>query len=295
MEDNLSKTLSLSSDKKTAMTSAENKPYIKIYPDKKWYDLDWKRMWRQRDLLKSFVLRDIRLRYRQTLLGVLWAIIQPLAPLLIFTLIFSRFFSEFNQGIPYAVFVFCGLVPWLYFSNAVNQSGNSLSHHSYLIGKIYFPRLFLPLSSIIAGGLDFLVGFGLLIFLLLFYGVGISVNILFVPFLWVLLGILALSIGALFASLSVVFRDVKNLLPFILQLGLFLTPVIYPSKALPESVQWITKINPLTGIIENMRAVLLGTDFAWTELGITLIWIACLSFIAMIVFVRVQKYTADYI
>lgn len=295
MENKLDKSFSLPGKNELTDRTAEREPLVRISPDKPWYDLDWRGMWRQRDLLRSFVMRDIRLRYRQTLLGILWAIIQPLAPLLIFSLVFSRFFSEFNKDIPYSVYVFCGLVPWLYFSNAVTQSGNSLSHHSFLIGKIYFPRLLLPLSSVLAGALDFAVGLVLLLFLFFAYGIGITWGIVLLPLLWMLLAILALAIGAIFASLSVVFRDVRNLLPFVMQLGLFLTPVIYPAEALPKRWQWILTINPLTGIIENMRAALLSKELLLTELGISLAWTLVLSFTAMVVFVRVQKYTADYL
>ncbi len=293
MESELSKSFSQAEGEKASYDPET--PLIRISPDKRWHDLDWRRIWRQKDLLKSFVLRDIRLRYRQTLLGVLWAIIQPLAPLVIYTIVFNRFFSEYNKGVPYSVYVFCGLVPWLYFSNAITQSGNSLSHHSYLLGKIYFPRLMLPMSSVIAGGLDFIVGFALLMILAIAYGIGIGFSILIVPFLWLLTAILALSIGAIFASMSVVFRDVRNLLPFAVQMVFFLTPVIYPPEALPQKWQWIVNINPVTGIIENVRAALLGGDFAWAALAVTLIWTIILSFIAMIVFARVQKHTADYI
>lgn len=278
---------------KKSATANEQKPVIQIKPRKKWYDLDWRRIWRQRDLLKSFVLRDIRLRYRQTFIGVFWTILQPLAPMLVFSFVFYRFFAGFNQGVPYPIFVFSGLVPWLYFSNAVSQSGYSLTNNSYLIGKIYFPRLLLPLSAVLSGAIDFAVSSSLLFVLLVYYGIGFGWTILLLPLLWLLMALLALAVGTIFASMSIVYRDIRNIMPFLLQLWMFLTPIVYPQEAIPENWRWILKINPMTGIVESIRSVLTGSAPAWSELslsvGITLI----LSFAAMIVFVRVQKYTAD--
>lgn len=280
-------------EKKSAKTEKRGTPVIQIAPHKKWYDLDWRRIWRQRDLLKSFILRDIRLRYRQTFLGVFWTILQPLAPMLVFSFVFYRFFAQFNSGVPYPIFVFAGLVAWLYYSNAVSQAGHSLSNNSYLIGKIYFPRLLLPLSAVLSGALDFAVSSSLLFALMFYFGIGLSWKILLLPFLWCLMALLALSVGTIFASMSVVYRDLRNIMPFLLQLWMFLTPIVYPQEAIPEKWRWVLKINPMTGIVENIRSVLTGSAAAWNELylsiGITLV----LSFAAMVIFVRVQKFTAD--
>jgi lipopolysaccharide transport system permease protein len=266
---------------------------IVIEPNKKWYDLDWQRMWRQRDLLKSLILRDLRLRYRQTLLGIFWTILQPLAPMLVFCFVFYRLFSEFNQSIPYPIFVLAGLVSWLYFSNTVSKAGLSLVNNSYLIGKIYFPRLLLPLSSVLSGAIDFAVGLGLVLLLMIYFGIELNWTILLLPFLLALLALLALAIGTIFASVSVIYRDLSNLMPFLLQLWMFLTPIVYPSQAISEKWRWLLKINPLTGIIENIRAVLVGSPLNLGDLvfclGITLV----LSLAAMIIFARVQKVTAD--
>lgn len=269
------------------------KPSIIIESDKKWYDLDWRRIWRQRDLLKSLILRDIRLRYRQTLLGVLWTVLQPLAPMLVFSFVFYRLFVEFDQKIPYPIFVLTGLVPWLYFSNAVSKAGLSLVNNSYLIGKIYFPRLLLPLSSVLSGALDFAVSSGLVLLLVIYFRLELNWTIILLPFLWLLLILLALAIGTILASVSVFYRDVSNLLPFLLQLWMFLTPIVYPLEAISENRRWLLRLNPMTGIVENIRAILVGSPLDWSDLafcfGITLI----LSLTAMILFVRVQKVTAD--
>lgn len=266
---------------------------IVIKPDKKWYDLDWFRIWRQRDLLKSLILRDLRLRYRQTLLGISWTILQPLAPMLVFSFVFYRVFAEPNQATPYSIFVLAGLVPWLYFSNAVSKAGLSLVNNSYLIGKIYFPRLLLPLSSVLSGALDFAVNSSLVLLLVIYFRLELSWTIILLPFLWLLLALLTLAIGMILASVSVVYRDASNLLPFLLQLLMFLTPIVYPLEAISEKWHWLLRLNPMTGIIENIRAVLVGTPLKWGDLafcfGITLI----LSLLAMIIFARVQKVTAD--
>lgn len=274
-------------------TIPASEPLFFITPHKKWHDLDWSGMWRQRDLLRSLVLRDLRLRYRQTLLGVFWTILQPLAPMLVFTLVFRQMFASYNQGIPYAIFVYTGLIPWLFFSNAVTQSGNSLTFHSYLISKVYFPRLLLPLTPIIAGAVDFSVGCCLLFVLLIFFKIGFRLEMLFLPLLWLLTAWFALAVGVIFTALSVVYRDIRNLLPFLLQLWLFMTPIVYPSETLLENVRQLLKFNPLTGLIESYRAILLGTSPDLPALGITITVTALLSLAAVIIFSRMEKYTSD--
>jgi len=278
--------------KKSAKTE-KRKAFILITPNKKWYDLDWRKLWRQRDLLKSFILRDIRLRYRQTFLGVFWTILQPLAPMLVFSFVFYRFFADFNLQVPYPIFVFAGLVPWLYFSNAVSQAGYSLANNSYLIGKIYFPRLLLPLSSVLSGAVDFAVSSSLLFGLFIYFGIGLSWKIILLPLLWLLMAALALAVGTIFASMSIVYRDIRNIIPFLLQMWMFLTPIVYPPEAISENWRWLLKINPMTGIVENIRIVLTGGAPVWSELGFSALITLILSLAAMIVFVRVQKYTAD--
>lgn len=280
-------------EKTSENSETHRKPVIEIAPNKKWYDLDWRRIWRQRDLLKSFILRDIRLRYRQTFLGVFWTILQPLAPMLVFSFVFYRFFADFNQGVPYPIFVFAGLVPWLYFSNAVSQAGHALTNNSYLIGKIYFPRLLLPLSSVLSGAIDFAVSASLLFVLLIYFRLGLSWTILLLPLLWLLMALLALALGTIFASMSIVYRDIRNVMPFLLQLWMFLTPIVYPQEAIPEKWRWVLKVNPMTGIVENIRTVLYGGTAAWNDLGLSVGITLVLTFLAMVIFVRVQKYTAD--
>lgn len=271
------------------------KPLIIILPEKRWHDLDWRGVWRQRDLLASLVSRDLRLRYRQTFLGVLWAILQPLAPMLVFTLVFHRVFVAPETKIPYSLFVLAGLVVWLYFSNAVTNAGTSFANNAYLIGKVYFPRLLLPLATVLAGAVDFAVGCSLLLIILFFFGFGLSPMILLLPLLWLLAAWLALAIGMILASLSVIYRDIRNLLPFLIQLWLFLTPVVYPAEVLPERWRFLLQLNPVTGIVENFRVILFGGELNLSSLGISVLLTTILSVAAMLIFVRMEKYTADYL
>lgn len=275
--------------------SVVRKPLYRLTPRKKWFDLELPEIWKRKGLLWLLILKSIRLKYRQTALGVLWTVIQPLVPMLVFSFVFYKFFSENHGKFSYPIFIYAGLIPWIYFSNAVTLAGNSLASQNYLLGKMYFPRFMLPLSLVLAGIPDFAIGCTILFGVMIFSGMEFHLTFFWIPFLMVLLMWLALIIGTLFASLSIVYRDIRNIMPYFLQMLLFLTPIVYPPEAISEKWNWILKINPLTAIISSFRAVLQGEAPLWGEILTTIILIAIISFFSMVIFVKMEKHIADYL
>lgn len=270
-------------------------PLVVIEPSKNWFDLNLRDLWHYRDLLYILTERDIKVRYKQTILGALWAIIQPLFTMLIFTLFFGRLAGIPSDGIPYPIFAYAGLLPWTFFANAVVNSGNSLIGNSNLITKVYFPRMVIPISSVGSGLVDFAIAFILLIGLMIYYGVGLTVNILLLPILVLLTTMLALGVGMWMSALNVKYRDIRHALPFMIQIGMFLTPIIYPMSLVGGKWKWLLALNPMAGQIEGYRSAFLGKEIDWGSLGIS-------SFITMIIllysvynFNRMEKEFADIV
>lgn len=270
-------------------------PLVVIEPSSGWIPLNLSDIWQYRDLLYILTMRDIRVRYKQTLLGATWAIIQPLFTMLIFTLFFGRLAGMPSDGIPYPLFAYAGLLPWTFFSNAVTSSGNSLVGNSNLITKIYFPRMIIPMASVASGLIDFVIAFGLLVVLMFYYAVGLSINILMLPVLIILTSLLAIGIGMWMSALNVKFRDIRYALPFLIQLGMFATPIIYPSSLVPDKWRWLLALNPLTGQIEAYRSAFFGKPFDWLALGISAILTLAILFYAAYTFRRMEKSFADII
>jgi len=273
----------------------QRKPLVHITPRKKWWDLDLREIRHRPGLLWLLVLKTIRLKYRQTVLGLLWTVIQPLAPMLIFSFVFYGYFSKGSGQLTYPIFVYAGLIPWMYFANATAQTGDSLASQSYLLGKIYFPRFMLPLAVVLALTLDFAIGCLVLAGVMIFSGMSFHLTLLWIPFLFLLLAWLALAVGTFFASMTVVYRDLRNILPYSLQMLLFLTPIVYPIEAIPERWQWLLRLNPLTAIIGSFRSVLQGDLPLWNELVLSVAVIAMISFFSMMLFVKMEKHIADYL
>lgn len=271
------------------------KPLIVIEPSRGWVSLNLSDIWQYRDLLYILAMRDIRIRYKQTVLGAAWAIIQPLFTMLIFTLFFGKLAGMPSDDIPYPLFAYAGLLPWIFFSNAVTNSGNSLVGNSSLITKIYFPRMIIPMASVASGLLDFLIAFGLLVVLMFYYAVNLSINILMLPVLIVLTSLLAIGIGMWMSALNVKFRDIRYALPFAIQLGMFATPIIYPSSLVPERWRFLLALNPLSGQIEAYRAAFFGKPFDWFALGISAVLTFAILFYAAYTFKRMEKSFADVI
>jgi len=246
-----------------------DKPLIVIEPRRGSLALNLNDLWQYRDLLYILTLRDIKVRYKQTYLGILWAVIQPLFMMIIFTAFFGRLAGIPSDGIPYPLFVYAGLLPWIFFSNALNSSGNSLVGNSSLITKVYFPRMIIPISAVASGLIDVLISFGLLLLLMLYYGIGFSPNIMMLPILTLLTALLATAIGMWMSALNVKYRDIRYALPFLIQLWMFATPIIYPSSLIPDKWRWLFILNPLTGLIEGYRSAIFGTPFDFVGLGVS--------------------------
>ncbi len=271
------------------------KPLVVIEPSKGWVPVNFRDLWHYRDLLYILTMRDIKVRYKQTLLGAAWAIIQPLFTMLIFTLLFGRLAGMPSDGIPYPIFAYAGLLPWTFFSNAVTNSGNSLVGNSNLITKVYFPRMIIPMASVGSGLVDFAIAFGLLVVLMFYYGVGLTLSILMLPVLIVLTSFLAMGIGMWMSALNVKYRDIRHALPFLIQLGLFISPIIYPPTIVPEKWRWLLLFNPMTGIIEGYRSAIFGRSFDWLALGISALITIAILFYATFMFKRMEKSFADII
>ncbi len=225
-------------------------------------------LWRHRELLYFLTWRDVKLRYKQTALGVLWAVMQPLLMMLVFTALFGRLAHVPSDGVPYPIFAFAGLVPWQFFQTAVSQSGASLVGNAQLVTKVYFPRMAIPGAAAGAALVDFAIAAALLFAMMAWYGIAPGLGLAFFPALVALLAVFACACGMWIAAINVKYRDVKYALPFVLQFWMFATPVIYPVNFVPAAWRWLLLLNPLTGIIGGFRAALLNRPFDWSAIAI---------------------------
>ncbi|MFN7923988.1 MAG: ABC transporter permease [Bryobacteraceae bacterium] len=235
---------------------------MRIQPSHGWVSLKLEELWSYRELLFFMVWRDVKVRYKQTALGAAWAIIQPLFTMLVFSLFLGKLGKMASDGVPYPLFNFAALVPWTYFASSLSHSSDSLVGSANLIRKVYFPRLVIPLATILAGGVDFLIAFGMLGLMMVYFGVTPTVNVIYLPLLIVLGVTTALGVGLWLSSLNVKFRDVKYTVPFLIQFWMFATPIVYPSSLLPEKWRLVYALNPMAGVVEGFRWALLGTKTA---------------------------------
>ena len=235
---------------------------IVVKPSKGWISLKLKELWEYRELLYFMAWRDIKVRYKQTVLGAAWAIIQPFFTMVVFSIFFGKLAKVPSDGLPYPIFAYAALVPWTFFANGLNQASNSLVGSANLIKKVYFPRLVVPISSVISGVVDFVLAFAVLLGMMLFYGFAPTVNILWLPLFILLIFVTALGVGFWLSALNVQFRDVRYTVPFLTQFWLFATPIAYPSSLLSEPWRTLYGINPMVGVVEGFRWALLGTDTA---------------------------------
>jgi lipopolysaccharide transport system permease protein len=270
-------------------------PITKIKPDSARFNLDLKDLWIYRELLYFLTLRDVKVRYKQTAIGVLWAILQPVLTTAIFTVIFTQFARFDSLEIAYPLFALSGLLLWLFVNNSITMSSNSLVGNANLVTKVYFPRLIVPISATLAGLLDLALGFLILLGLMLYYGVSLTWQILLAPVFVLETVLLTLSLGTLFSALNVRFRDVKFALPFALQIWLFLSPVFYPLGIFSGKRQILFALNPMSGILEGFRSSLFGTSFNWTTIGISFVLTVILMFVSIFVFKRMEDDFADLI
>jgi len=283
-------------DYQTSRLEKNKLPLIHIEPSKGWISLNLKDLWEYRELLWIFIWRDLKVRYRQTVIGASWAIIQPFLTMVIFSVFFGRLAGVPSDEIPYPIFSYAALVPWTFFANSINQASNSLVNSADMIKKIYFPRLTMPMASVFASLVDFFLAFIVLLGMMLYYGFVPTINSLWLPALLILSMITALGVSLWLSALNVQFRDVRHMIPFITQAWLFATPVAYPSSLLSEPWRTVYGLNPMVGVVEGFRWALLGTDTAPGPV------IAVSSIMALLIFVggafyfrRMERTFADVI
>jgi lipopolysaccharide transport system permease protein len=278
------------------LPGAGREEWVRIRPSSGWRALDLRELWRYRELLWFLALRDIQLRYKQTALGVAWAVIQPLFTMVVFTIFFGRLAKVPSDGIPYPLFALVALLPWQLFAYALTQSSNSLVNEQRLITKVYFPRLIVPLASVISGVADFAVAFVLVLGMMAWYAVAPSWNMLAVPLLVLFALATALAVGLWLAALNVQYRDVKYLIPFLTQIWMFASPVAYPSSLVPEAYRPIYGLNPMAGVIEGFRWALLGLGEPPTALvAVSFLTVAALLVGGMYYFRRLERQFADIV
>jgi lipopolysaccharide transport system permease protein len=271
-------------------------PKIVIEPKKGWVPVDLKEIRSYSEVLYFLAKRDIKVRYKQTVLGGLWAVIQPVCTMVVFTLFFGRLAKIPSDGIPYPIFVYAGLLPWTYFANAVAASGNSLVGSSHLITKIYFPRLIIPAASSLAGLLDFFIAMLVLGVLMIYYHFVPSIGILLFPVLVGLTFLCALGVGLWLSALNVQYRDIRYVIPFLIQVWMFVSPVIYPVSMVQEKYQWLLALNPMGGVIRAYRASLLGhVPIDWLLLGLSTAIIFAILVTGLYYFRRMEKHFADVV
>jgi lipopolysaccharide transport system permease protein len=255
---------------------------------------DLRDIWRYRELLWTLTTRDIRVRYKQAAFGILWAAIQPLAQMLIFTVLFSRLAGiRADAPVPYAAFTLSGAVLWTLFSTGLAQASNSLVENERVISKVYFPRIIIPVSSVLVAGMDFLIGLSLLLIVLPFFGVSFHSSIVLAPIFAVLAALCALSIGVWTSAINIQFRDVRYALPFFLQLLIYVTPVFYPSSLVPERYRFLLLLNPMAAVIEGFRAALFGLPLPWARLGISFVAALVVALAGFLYFRRMEQTFAD--
>ena len=287
-------------DNSVLVPLSKERPVLDIEPTSGWRAINLADLWRYRDLLTIFVWRDLKVRYRQTLLGVVWVMGQPLMTMLIFTFLFNRLAHiETDSDVPYAVFVLAGLLPWNFFSNGVQNSGNSLIGSSHLISKVYFPRLLIPAAAVAAALVDFAVSFAVLLGLmaclkpdLLIPGVHL---LLLPPVLLLAVGV-TMGLGLWASALNVEYRDVRVVIPFVLQFWMFATPVVYPLhelEKLPEGYRLLALFNPLTGVVEGFRYAMLGGQAPWFALASSTVFALGLLTSGAFFFRRMERQFAD--
>jgi lipopolysaccharide transport system permease protein len=237
-------------------------PVTVIEPSKGWVSLRLGALWRFRELLYFLIWRDVKVRYKQTLLGAAWAILQPLATMMVFSIFFGKLARMPSDGVPYPLFAYVALVPWTFFANGLTLSSNSLVANQTLLRKVFFPRLVIPVSAVASGLLDFAIAFVVLLGLAAKYGVTPTAHMVWIPLLVLLALVTALGVGLWFAALNVLYRDIQYVVPFLVQVWLYATPIVYPSSLVPERWRTLYAINPMVGVVEGFRWALLGTGTA---------------------------------
>jgi lipopolysaccharide transport system permease protein len=268
---------------------------LTIQPRKGWQPIDFKEVYLYRELLAFLILRDIKIRYRQTILGGVWALLQPLIAMVIFTFIFHNLAGMNSDGSPYPLFAFAGVSVWTFFSTAVSQSSNSLIGNQQLVSKVYFPRFFIPVGAVGAFLMDLALSLVMLAGLLIYYHWPVTLAILQLP-IFILGAILsATGLGLSLSAINVSYRDVKYAVPFLLQMGIFVTPVIYPVRYVPAKWQVLMGLNPMAGVVVGFRHAILGSPASWSLMGLSLAVSVFLFVSGLFIFRRMESVFADVI
>lgn len=288
-----------SSPARPAFAPPPGVPVLKIRPTPGWRAVELRELWRYRELLYFLVWRDIKVRYKQTALGAAWALIQPLFNMLVFTVLFGRLagLDRRTGGIPYPVFSMAALVPWTFFANSLSNASNSLVNNANMISKIYFPRLLIPSAAVVSGLVDYLISLCFLGVLIPFYPPAAPTlsAVVMVPLLTLLVTALALGVSLWLSALNVQYRDIRYTVPFLVQLWMFVTPVVYPMSLVPEQYRWLASLNPMAGIVEGFRSSLLGQPWDGLSLAMSVVFSAAVLVSGCFYFRRLERSFADVI
>lgn len=277
------------------METSQSIPLVTIAPSTRWSALRLSELWAYRELLYFMVWREIKIRYKQTALGIAWAVVQPLFTMIVFSIFFGRLAKMPSDGLPYPIFALCALLPWQLFAFSLTEASNSVVTNQKLITKVYFPRLLMPLSALGVGLVDFAVAFLLLLALAGYYGVTPSLALLTVP-LWAMLALLtALAVGLWLSAINVKYRDVRYTVPFMTQLWMFATPVAYPTSIVPEAWRPVYALNPMVGVVDGFRYAVLGTDPPRLTVTISVLSVAIVLVAGLFFFRRMERLFADYV
>ncbi len=269
---------------------------VRIEPSTGWISLNLKELWEYRELLYFLTWRDIKVRYKQTVLGAAWAIIQPFFTMVVFSLFFGKLAKVPSDNVPYPIFSYAALVPWTFFANGLTSSSNSVVGSRSLVTKIYFPRLLVPLGTVTSGAVDFVLAFIVLLGMMVFYGIAPTANVVWLPVLLVLAFITSLGVGLWFSALNVQFRDVRHVVPFITQFWLFATPVAWASSMLPQPWRTLYAINPMAGVVEGFRWALIGTNTQpGPMIAVSSVVAVCLLVSGAFYFRRMERTFADVV
>ncbi|MFX0198629.1 MAG: ABC transporter permease [Candidatus Hodarchaeota archaeon] len=274
--------------------ATEETPVVFIKPSRGWVLPQMRDVWAYRELLYFLVWRDLKVRYKQTVLGALWAVIKPFSMMVIFSIFFGNFAKIPSEGIPYPIFAYAALLPWSYFAQSLNACSNSIVGNSHLITKVYFPRLIIPISSILSGLVDFAISFSVLLAMMFYYQIIPTLLSLLLPLLILMAMATALGAGLWLSALNVQYRDIRFTLSFLVQFWFFATPVVYPSRLVPERWRFIYSLNPMVGVVEGFRGVLLGKgQLDWPMVIVSIIVIASFVITGSYYFRRMEKGFAD--
>jgi lipopolysaccharide transport system permease protein len=268
---------------------------IVLKPRKGLSVLNFKELYTYRDLLYFLAWRNVKVRYKQTAIGATWAIVQPLMNMVVFSIFFGALAKVPSDGLPYPIFVYAGLLPWTFFSNVIRMAGNSVVEDEKLITKVYFPRLIIPSSVAGVELLDFCVAFGIYVLMMLYYQIPLTAQILAIPFLLVLMIIAALGVGLILSALTVAYRDFRYVLPFMIQLWMYVSPVIYPVSIVPEKWRFLVALNPMAGIIDAFRSALLGKPFDMVTLTVSAVAAVVVFVVGIAYFQKLERTFADII